>query len=418
MAESVTDNSLPVAFAVLEFSDRMLGGSRSLSLIVKHLRRIRPHVVCFRNGEFYETIKSAGIPTTLLSDVREDHFDSVRTKSLFELFELLRQLAVTNFRSYQFVRRGSFGVVHCNSIYDFFHCFIGVKLARTRILFNIRGVHPDNKMKWHWHVPLLLSDGVVVLSEDMRRYYLERTWQLFRRRTAKRITTIYSAIPFGEIDQLQNKDRNTLRSSLKLPQERLIVTCIGSIISRKGQLELIRHVIGAVTKQVPEALFCFIGDSNPAKPSSIKYLNECKDAVRGLQLDDNVLFVGHQESIFRWIIASDLTVICSQYEGLPRVMIESIACARPVVATEVTSAHEILSNYDCGFVVPQCRWDQFGERVLELLKNGGLRTEMGLRGHAASRELFDLESIVQQYETNYLRLARGAEHRTSSHPDL
>ena len=27
-------------------------------------------------------------------------------------------------------------------------------------------------MKWHWHIPLLLSDAVVVLSNDMKRYYL------------------------------------------------------------------------------------------------------------------------------------------------------------------------------------------------------------------------------------------------------
>jgi glycosyltransferase involved in cell wall biosynthesis len=405
MAESVTDNSLRVLFAVLEFSDRMLGGSRSLSLIVNHLRRIKPHVICFRDGEFYTKIKFAGIPATLLSDVREDHFDSIRKRSFTELFELVRQLAVTNFRCYRFVRRGSFKVVHCNSIYDFFHCFLGVKFARGRILFNIRGAHPNNKMKWHWHIPLMLSDAVIVLSDDMRQYYLERTWRPVRSRTAKKTQTIYSAIPFDEIDHWARNGRNGSRSLLELPQQRLIVACIGVFVARKAQLELIRQVIGPVTKEIPEVLFCFIGDADPGQPNSIAYLKACKNAVEELKLEDNVRFVGHHEAIYPWIVASDLTALCSQFEGLPRVMIETIACGRPVVATEVTSAHEILTRYNCGYVVTQGNWDEFGQRVVELLRECSLRTEMGLRGHAVARMLFDLATIVEQYESNYLRLA-------------
>lgn len=405
MDKSVTNNSVPVLFAVLEFSDRMLGGSRSLSLIVSHLRRIEPHVICFRDGEFYTKIKSAGIPTTLLSDMREDLFDSIRKRSFTELFELVRQVVVTNFRCYRFVRRGSFAVVHCNSIYDFFHCFLGVKFARGRILFNIRGAHPNNKMKWHWHIPLLLSDAVVVLSNDMKRYYLERTWRLLRSGIAKKTQTIYSALPFDEIDHWVRDGQNASRSLLKLPQQCLIVACIGVFVARKAQLDLIKQVIGPVTSQIPEVLFYFVGDADPGQSNSVAYLKACKDAVEELKLGNNVRFVGHQDAIYRWLSASDLTAVCSQYEGLPRVMIETIACGRPVVATDVTSAHEILTNYDCGYVVAQGNWAELGRRIVELLSDATLRTAMGQRGHDAARMLFNLETVVAQYESNYLRLA-------------
>jgi glycosyltransferase involved in cell wall biosynthesis len=179
------------------------------------------------------------------------------------------------------------------------------------------------------------------------------------------------------------------------------------VIPRKRQLELIKHVVGAVRRQAPDVFFCFIGGVNNDDPESAAYHTECQRTVAELGLESNVRFVGHQTSIYPWFIGSNFSVLSSTYEGLPRVMIESLACNRPVVSTAVTSAHEILQKHDCGFVVEQDNWEELTARILQLSRDTQLQKEMGSRGRAIARRLFDLETTVNQYENIYLQLARA-----------
>jgi glycosyltransferase involved in cell wall biosynthesis len=56
----------------------------------------------------------------------------------------------------------------------------------------------------------------------------------------------------------------------------------------------------------------------------------CKE----LGIIDKVHFVGFQKNPYLWLKHSDLFVLCSQYEGLPNVLLEALACQCPIVVTE------------------------------------------------------------------------------------
>lgn len=396
---------LPVLFVVLEFSDRMLGGSRSLILILKHLQRISAHVICFRDGELYETLKAERIPTTLLANFRVNPFYRIRSRPLRDRFRLGIGLLRSNLQVYRFVRREQFRIIHCNSIYDFFHSFLGAKLAGAQIIFNVRGTHPNDRMRWHWQIPLLSSSMVIVLSEEMRRYYLERVWPRYRRRAARKILALYSGVELEEVEFYKKAGREHYRQSLGLPERARVITYVGAIHKGKNQLEFIRNVVLPISRQAPDVLFCFVGDTIDSDPESGPYQDVCFRAIEELRLGCHIRFVGHQSPIYPWFIASDFSAFASTAEGLPRVMIESLACCRPVVLTAVTSAREVVEEHQCGFVVPHGDWQAMTERVLQLSLDGDLRAQMSHRAGEVARRLFDPESVARQYEDVYLKLA-------------
>lgn len=66
-------------------------------------------------------------------------------------------------------------------------------------------------------------------------------------------------------------------------------------------------------------------------------------------LGDKVVIAGFQANPYPWIAAADLLVLCSDHEGLPNVLIESLLCGTPAVSTDCPSGpREILSAF------PEC----------------------------------------------------------------
>ncbi|MBF0138192.1 MAG: glycosyltransferase [Magnetococcus sp. DMHC-1] len=67
--------------------------------------------------------------------------------------------------------------------------------------------------------------------------------------------------------------------------------------------------------------------------------------IAGQGLADRVQIIGFQSNPYPWIAAADLLVLCSDHEGMPNVLVESLVCGTPVVATDCPSGpREILGR--------------------------------------------------------------------------
>jgi glycosyltransferase involved in cell wall biosynthesis len=91
--------------------------------------------------------------------------------------------------------------------------------------------------------------------------------------------------------------------------------------------------------------------------------------VRDLGLEERVLVVGeraHAESP-RWLAASDLFCLATRSEGWANVLLEALACGRPVVTTRVGGNAEIVTHPGLGILVPPGADRAFREAILEAL---------------------------------------------------
>jgi len=138
-------------------------------------------------------------------------------------------------------------------------------------------------------------------------------------------------------------DKELCGKKLNLPSTKLMLF-IGEIISTKG----VRCLIEALSKlnDIINVNLYLIGSGEERK--SLERL------ANKANITSKVHFMGNinHQNLVDWYNAADVLCLPSLREGIPNVILESLACGTPIVSTEVNGIPEVLSNGKNGFLVP------------------------------------------------------------------
>ncbi|MGC5327266.1 LCP family protein [Brevibacillus sp. SYSU BS000544] len=120
---------------------------------------------------------------------------------------------------------------------------------------------------------------------------------------------------------------------------------------------------------------------------------------RGLQ--PYVKFLGYQDNIYHWIKLSDLIVLSSQKEGIPRILMESMAFGKPIVATDVKGTKELVVHEETGLLSPYRNPDELAKNLIRLIENAELQAKLGLKGRERIEQHFTEEVVVERISKWY-----------------
>ncbi len=139
-------------------------------------------------------------------------------------------------------------------------------------------------------------------------------------------------------------DRSQARDRLQLQRDARIVVSVGALLPVKGHDRLL-EAIAQVRKEFPNLLLYIIGEGEFRAD-----LERKRDA---LGLRDCAFLPGScpNEELLYWYGAADLSCLASSREGWANVLLESLACGTPVVATRVGGTGEVITAPDLGLVV-------------------------------------------------------------------
>lgn len=139
------------------------------------------------------------------------------------------------------------------------------------------------------------------------------------------------------------QDRRAARASLGLRQDQPLLLYVGRLVVEKGLRELL-HAARALAARIGPLQLAFVGDG--ALHGELAAAGEAQDGV-------TLLLPGAQPpvDVARWMAAADLVSLPSWSEGHPNVLVEALACGRPVVATDVGGIPEVVDAHS-GLLVP------------------------------------------------------------------
>ena len=103
---------------------------------------------------------------------------------------------------------------------------------------------------------------------------------------------------------------------------------------------------------------------------------------------------------------SDVVVLPSYREGVPRTLLEASAMGKPMVATDAIGCREVVEHDLNGFLVPIFDGDTFGEAICRLLDDSALRERFGTAAQKRAKEEFDVKIITGKYLEIYRELSQ------------
>jgi len=173
----------------------------------------------------------------------------------------------------------------------------------------------------------------------------------------------------------------------------------GRDIDKKGHRYLFA-AIPRVIERVPHAHFVVVG----ADETSADYLG---DLAAGYGVTPYVDILGYRTDVLDIMLAFDIAVLPSLFEGLPRTLMEAMALGKPAVGSRVDGIAELVPHEQCGLLVPSQDSDALAEALVRLLSDTDLRRRMGQAARERIVTEFDGRAMARGTEAVYERLAEA-----------
>ena len=226
------------------------------------------------------------------------------------------------------------------------------------------------------------SAAIVVNSEDVGTYIAEHYTA-----PRERIRVIYNGIDTHRFHPATTPEAMTTTLGP-------IVT-VGRLVAQKNH-DLFLRAAAQLTRQIPGLRFVIVGDG-PLRPALTAQAAQ-------LGIADQVVFAGERSDVDVLLRDASLFWLTSRWEGLPNVVLEALASAVPVVASDVGGTRELLRSGVGGFVVAAEDQDAFVRHSHALLTDAALRQRFRLAARARA-EQFSVAQMVGAFARLYEEVA-------------
>jgi glycosyltransferase involved in cell wall biosynthesis len=159
--------------------------------------------------------------------------------------------------------------------------------------------------------------------------------------------------------------RDEARRALGLAEGAAVLITVGGLVERKGFHRVIA-CLPELCQQFPDLHYLVAGSSGPEGD----YSGVLRAQVSRLGLEARVHFLGAlpPDEVRRAIASADVMVLATSNEGWANVLLEALACAVPVVATDVGGNAEVICREDLGTIVPFGDHDALLQAIREALQ--------------------------------------------------
>ncbi len=282
-------------------------------------------------------------------------------------------------------------VLHAHQYTPFFYGISARLLCRRPpVLLTEHGRHyPDYPRRKRMLANRLLlerRDRVVAVGGAVREALIRNEGF-----AGPRVRVIYNGVDLSPFLH-PPEDRQGLRRSLELPPDDFLIIQVARLDYLKDHATAVR-TLHRVLGSHPQVRLLLVGEG--PERAAIEQL------VRQRGLEQRVQFLGLRHDVPRLLQASDAFLLTSISEGIPLTVIEAMAAALPVVATQVGGVGEVVEADRTGLLAPSGDDDALARHLARLIEDCDLCRMLGARGRERAQALFSEARMMDGYRRLY-----------------
>jgi glycosyltransferase involved in cell wall biosynthesis len=272
-------------------------------------------------------------------------------------------------------------LIHANGSRAMIYGALAARAAGRPAIWHVRIAERDPVVD---HALYALATAVIATSRAVARRF---------RPASRKVCVIPNGVDLARFTP--RRPSPALGATLGIPPSSPVVLSIGRFVAEKGQ----RHLLEAAARMErtkPGVHWILVGAG--------ELEGELRAQARRLGLEARVHFTGWRNDIPDVLALGDVFALPSEREGFGRVLVEAMALARAVVATDVGGVPEIVVDGQTGILVPSAAPGPLADAVRALLDDPARAARLGAAGRARAESTFSLTAHVGAVERVYAEI--------------
>lgn len=300
-----------------------------------------------------------------------------------------------------------FDLVHCADVSAAYHVGVAGRMAQRPVLCHVR--NREAKIAPRSRVFIGAASHFAFVSQDTRERF---PITLPERRTSVLYDGVEIAPPPGPAER--ETAARAVREEFGLQHDAVIAAMFARVNPQKDYQTLIRAA-ALLRDTHPQLRFLIVGD-NANVPLNRQHFEQVQAQAIEAGVLDRFVFAGFRSDTGRLMLAADICVLCTHFEGLPLVVIEAMAAGRPCVATAVDGVPETLTDGETGLLHAHEDASGLATALARLIEGRELAARIGANARAEAERRFSRQRFARDVTSLYRRLQAADAAIASSSP--
>ena len=231
---------------------------------------------------------------------------------------------------------------------------------------------------------------IVCNSYHMRDYFIQN-----QKRNPDKVATIWNGL---DLNKFQHKDIAQQHNTYQF-------NAVGNIRHSKQWMCLIEAMYILNEKYNLKIKVNYVGKDYKLSPVNDQYLEQMKQALSHWNLEDQWNWLGQQKNMPELYSNSMALIHPSVLEGLPNVVCESLACGRPVIASDMLDHPRLVQNKKTGYLFEPYSAASLADVIYELCRlDKDQLCEMSNNARKFAEKNLAVKTLANQYENLFAEL--------------
>lgn len=358
----------------------------TVDLTARHL--LMPQLIALRDDGWAVTVICAPGPNT--ADLERQGIRHLPWPSATRSWDLRADTRAFS-ELLRIFRAERFDVVHTHNPKPGVLGRIAARIAGVpRVLNTVHGYYAAPGDRMARLAPVMAAEWIAARFSDVELFQSEEDLRWARRlRVARRDRSLLlgNGVDLSRFPaSLDATAVAALGADLGSADDDVVVTTVGRLVREKGIFEFV-EAARSVRAAEPRVRFVVVGPLDADKPDALS-----QQEIEGATGD--VRFAGWRDDVAEILAVSDIFVLPSWREGMPRSAIEAAASGLPSVLTDIRGCREVVRNGIEGRLVPPRSPARLIAAILELVRDREARERMGRAARAHAEQAFDERRVV------------------------
>lgn len=251
----------------------------------------------------------------------------------------------------------NYDIVHVHTpIAAIYGRLLKLSFPKLRTIYTAHGYHflkGGSKIGWMIYYPiekLMAKFTDVIININSEDYEITKN----KLKPKKSFFINGVGLDLSKYKKLSTKEILEAKKEFQLSEDDFVVLMIAELNKNKNHIQII-NAMELLKEKYPNIKVLCIGDG--------AMMNKLKDQISSKYLHKNIFMLGYREDVNKLINISDIGILMSYREGLPRNIMEFMACGRKVIATNIRGCRDLVCNETVGQLVQVGNYEETAKAI-------------------------------------------------------